>query len=102
MSAAAIVDYVQNVRERTMRLVRCIPPDKLDFTYSPGKFTLGDLMRHLATTERYVFAECLQDQPTRYAGCGKNLADGYQNIIAYMERLHQESMAIFSGFTEEQ
>ena len=36
-----------------MRVARCIPPDKIDWTYARAKFTLGDLLRHLAVTERY-------------------------------------------------
>ena len=44
--------YFCNVRERTMRVARCIPPDKIDWTYAPAKFTLGDLLRHLAVAER--------------------------------------------------
>jgi hypothetical protein len=40
--------YFGNVRERTMRVARWIPPDKLDWSYARGKFTLGDLLRHIA------------------------------------------------------
>ena len=92
--------YFQNVRERTMRVVRCIPADKLDWSYRPGKFSLGDLMRHLATVERYMFAENVQGKPSRYPGHGRELADGYENVMAFMERLHGESMEIFARLTD--
>ena len=92
--------YFQNIRERTMRVVRCIPPDKLDWSYRPGKFSLGDLMRHLAAVERYMFAENVQGKPSRYPGHGRELADGYENVIAFMERLHAESMEIFARLTD--
>jgi len=55
----------------------CVPLDKLDWTFREGKFTLGDLLRHMAAIERYMFAETIQDKPSRYAGCGKDLADGF-------------------------
>ena len=55
--------YFGNVRERTMRVARCIPPDKIDWTYAPGKFTLGDLLWHLAVAERYMWAENVQCGP---------------------------------------
>jgi uncharacterized damage-inducible protein DinB len=93
------LDYLDRVRQRTLRVVRCIPPDKLEWTYRDGKFTLGDLVRHLATIERYMFAETVAGRPSRYAGCGKELADGYAEVIALMERLHAESVAIFSSLT---
>jgi uncharacterized damage-inducible protein DinB len=88
--------YFGNVRERTMRVARCIPPDKIDWSYAPGKFTLGDLLRHIAVAERYMFAENVQGKTSRYTSHGKELADGFENILAFMERLHAESMEIFS------
>ncbi len=33
-----------------MRVARCIPPDKIDWTYAPAKFTLGDgVMKNFST-----------------------------------------------------
>jgi uncharacterized damage-inducible protein DinB len=96
-------DFLHNfeqVRGRTMRLVRCVPPDKIEWTCRTGEFTLGDLARHIAATERYVFAECAVGRPSRYKGCGRELADGRDNVVAFMERMHSESMEIFSGMTQ--
>ena len=45
-----------------MRVARCIPPDKID-CYAPAKFTLGDLLRHLAVAERYMWAKNVQGRP---------------------------------------
>jgi len=92
--------YFNNVRERTMRVARCIPPDKLDWSYAPGKFTLGDLLRHLAVIERDMYAENMQGKPSRYTSHSKELADGYENVLVFMERLHEESMDIFSKLTD--
>jgi len=93
--------YFGNVRERTMRVARCIPPDQLDWTYAPGKFTFGDLLRHLAVSERFMWAETLQGNKSRYTTHGRELADGYENVIGFMERLHAESMEIFAKFSDE-
>jgi uncharacterized damage-inducible protein DinB len=92
--------YFGNVRERTLRVARCIPPDKIDWTYAPGKFTLGDLLRHIAVAERYMWAETVQNKPCRFTTQGKELADGLENILAFMERLHAESMEIFSRLSD--
>jgi uncharacterized damage-inducible protein DinB len=97
-------DFLTNfeqVRGRTMGVVRAIPPGKLEWTCRPGDFTLGDLVRHIASTERYIFAECANGRPSLYKGCGRDLADGLENVIAFMERMHAESMDIFRGMTEE-
>jgi uncharacterized damage-inducible protein DinB len=93
--------YFRAVRERTMRVARLIPPDKIEWTYAPGKFTLGDILRHLAVAERYMWAENVQCQPSRYTTHGKELAEGYEQVIAFMEKLHTESMDIFRRLTDE-
>src|SRR5499427_1062394 len=92
--------YFGTVRERTMRVARCIPPDKIDWSYAPGKFTLGDLLRHIAVTERYLFAENIRGGTSRYVSLGKELADGLDNVLFFMDRLHQESMEIFSRLSD--
>jgi len=95
------LDYLDKVHQRTMRVARCIPPDKLDWTYREGKFSLGDLARHIVTINRYMFAETIQGKPSRYAGCGKELADGYENVLMFMEGLHRQSVEIFSRLSDE-
>ena len=92
--------YFLAVRERTLRVARLIPPDKIEWTYAPGKFTLGDILRHLAVAERYMWAENVQCQPSRYTTHGKELAEGYENVMAFMEKLHSESMDIFRRLTD--
>jgi hypothetical protein len=54
----SFLDYFSKIRERTMRVVACIPPDKIEWRAAADKFTLGDLARHIAATERNVFVEC--------------------------------------------
>jgi uncharacterized damage-inducible protein DinB len=93
--------YYEKVRHRTMRVVKCIPPQRLDWTYQDGKFTFGDLMRHLAATERFMFAENVQFRKSSYPGHGRELADGYDEVVGYMDKMHQESMGIFARLTDE-
>lgn len=94
------LQYFGNVRERTKRVVLVIPAEKIDWTYAPGKFTFGDLLRHIAVTERYMFAECVQGKPSRYTSHGKEFAEGRDDILSLMDRLHQESMDIFAALTD--
>jgi uncharacterized damage-inducible protein DinB len=94
------LQYFGNLRERTMRVARCVPADKVDWSYASGKFTVGDLLRHIAVTERYLFAENIQGRPSRYISHGKELAESLADILAFMERLHMESMTIFLSLTD--
>ncbi|MGA2810765.1 MAG: DinB family protein [Candidatus Acidiferrum sp.] len=94
--------YFDNVRERTLRVARSIPPDQVAWTYAAGKFTLGDLLRHLAVAERYMWAENVQGLPSRVRSHGPELAADLPAIFALMERLHAESMAIFRELSDQQ
>jgi uncharacterized damage-inducible protein DinB len=100
-TVTSFLEYFEKIRERSLRVIRCIPPDKIDWTYREGKFTFGDLIRHLACIERYMYAETVRLRPSSYPGCGKELADGYDDVLRFMNRLHAESMEIFRALTEE-
>ncbi len=84
-----------------MRISRSIPPDRLDWSFAAGKFTLGDLVRHIAAVNRHMFAETCRGNPSRYAGCGRELANGYDAVMDFAERMHGETMEIVRGLGAE-
>jgi uncharacterized damage-inducible protein DinB len=98
----SFLDYYGRLRERTRRVVLLIPPEYLEWTYKAGKFTLGDLVRHLATIERWLYAETVQGRPAAYPGCGTGLADGFDATIALFDDLHRQSVEIFGSLGPEQ
>jgi uncharacterized damage-inducible protein DinB len=95
------LDYWEKVRQRTLRVIARIPSEKIDWTCAEGKFSFADLVRHLAAIERFMYAENVQFKPSRYPGHGKELAEGPSHVLAYMERMHRESMDIFGRLTED-
>jgi uncharacterized damage-inducible protein DinB len=95
------LDYFERVRERTRRVIACIPPERLEWTHKPGAFTFGDLIRHLGAIERHMFAENSQCRPSRYPGHGRELAAGYEAVLAYLDEMHRQSMDIFRELTPE-
>ncbi|MGO9518084.1 MAG: DinB family protein [Candidatus Korobacteraceae bacterium] len=95
------LEYLDKVHQRTVRVAHCIPADKLEWSFREGKFTLGDLVRHIAAIERYMYAETIQGKPSRYAGCNRELADGLAEILLFQERTHRESVEIISRLTSE-
>jgi uncharacterized damage-inducible protein DinB len=98
----SFLDYFGKIRERTMQIVACIPPDKIEWRAVPDKFTLGDLARHIAATERTVFAECACGGRNRYAGCGRELAEGRDQVVRFMERMHSESRNMLTQLSNDQ
>ena len=95
------LDDLDKVQQRTIRVARCIPADKLDWSYAEGKFSLGDLVRHMGAIERYMFVETVCGRPSRYAGCGRELADGYDQVLDYIGRLRVQSLEILSSLRDE-
>ncbi|MBI3518093.1 MAG: DinB family protein [Bacteroidetes bacterium] len=95
------LSYYEKTRQVTLKVIRVIPPDKLNWSYMPGKFTFADLVRHIAAIERYVFAETVIGNPPSYQGCGKELADGYEGIVSYFDTMHAQSVAIFKAMNDE-
>ncbi|MTI30815.1 DinB family protein, partial [Xanthovirga aplysinae] len=81
---------------RTERLFQYIPEDKIEWTYQAGKFTIGDIIRHLALIERKMYVENIQQRPSLYNGCGIEYANGFEEVIQFYRNMHQESLAIFS------
>jgi uncharacterized damage-inducible protein DinB len=95
----SFLTYFEKVRERTLRVARCIPPDHLEWRYRVGTFSFGDILRHLGAIERYMFAENAVLRPSRYPGHGRELADGYEEVFAYLNRMHAEAVKIFAGLS---
>jgi uncharacterized damage-inducible protein DinB len=55
-SGAELVEYWRGVRERTRRAAHRIPESELEWSPAPGRWTIGDLVRHLAAIERDMYA----------------------------------------------
>jgi uncharacterized damage-inducible protein DinB len=101
-SAAEFVDYWRGVRKRTTRVIERIPEMDLEWAPAPGRWTFGDIVRHLAGIERDMYAENVSGRPVRYPGHGRELAEGFAAVRAYHDRKHEESVAIFAQLTPEQ
>jgi uncharacterized damage-inducible protein DinB len=91
--------YFSRVRERTRRVAACIPAAQIEWTYKEGAFTLGDLVRHIAVTERCIWAETVHNRPVTYVSHGRELADGRDAVLTLLDRLHEESLAQFRALT---
>ncbi|MCT2560455.1 DinB family protein [Chryseobacterium herbae] len=100
-SVQSFIDYYEKVRVRTLRLIEVVPPEHLDFSYKQGKFTIGDQIRHIASIERYMYGETILGKKSAYQGCGKELADGYDNILAFFNEMHRQTIEIISGLSDE-
>lgn len=99
--AEEFVRYYARVRGRTRAVVERVPENRWDWTETPGRFTPGDLVRHLAATERWMFGENVQGRPSRYPGHTADVAQGHATPLDYMDHLHAKSLQIFRGLNGE-
>jgi uncharacterized damage-inducible protein DinB len=97
---APFLEYLDRVHERTRRIVLLVPPAELEWSPAAGKFSFGDLVRHLAGIERYMYGETVHDRASAYPGHDRTLADGWQATLTYYDRLHAEARALFRELTD--
>jgi uncharacterized damage-inducible protein DinB len=95
--AKSFLSYWRNARVRTLRILQQLPPEDLEWSLAPGKFSFGDALRHLAAVERFVFVESAAGRPLAYPGHSEELASGIPAVCSYMDRLHSESQEIISS-----
>lgn len=98
---ATFLGYLDKVHARTRRVALLVPADDLEWAPAPGRFTFGDIVRHLAGIERWMYAETVHGRRSRYGGHGRELADGLEATMAYHDRLHAESRALFAELSDE-
>lgn len=93
-SSESFLAYFEGVRRRTRAVAERIPADRIEWRPAPGRFSPGDLVRHIAATERWMWGENVRLRPSRYPGHGTELADGKVEVLAYLDRMHEETVAI--------
>jgi uncharacterized damage-inducible protein DinB len=89
--------YWRRIRERTLRVAARVPATRFEEPPRPGAFSCGDLLRHLAALERFMFVENALQRPSRYPGHGRDLADGREATLELAARLHAESLTLLAG-----
>jgi uncharacterized damage-inducible protein DinB len=97
--AGEFVEYFEGIRARTRRVIECIPPERFEWAPDGDRWSFADLVRHLAATERFMFAENVAGRPSAYPGCGRELADGREAVVAWFEAMHEEAVAIFAALS---
>lgn len=99
-STDRFVRYWQSIHSRSQRVIACIREEDLEWSPRRGSWSCGDLVRHLATIERYMFVETAAGRKSAYAGNERAQASGLAATHALYDRLHAESVAIVAAFPD--
>jgi uncharacterized damage-inducible protein DinB len=96
----SFVDYWRHARGRTLRVLDRLPEAELEWSYAAARFTFGDLFRHLAGIERFMYAENVCGRPSGYPGHSQALAGGLAGVRRYVDQCHAESLEIFQSLSD--
>lgn len=94
------LEYYEDTRSITNKVLAAIPHDKLDWTYRESKFTIGDLIRHIAAIERFVFAEMAIGHKPCYKGCKSDITIGYNSVFDYFGAMHVQTIKILETISD--
>src|SRR5690606_17273796 len=81
--------------------VACIPDEQMEWRHAPGRFSFGDLVRHVAALERHMFAENVAGRPSSYPGHGRELADGASDVRRFFEEMHAQTLDILRALSDD-
>ena len=98
----SFLSFYRSVRKRTRAAVLSIPVEHLEWRPRPDLFGPGDLVRHIAAAERWMYVENVLGRPSVYPGYGPELAAGLEGVVAYMDATHEDSTRLLSDLTPEQ
>jgi uncharacterized damage-inducible protein DinB len=98
----SFLKYFESVRTRTRNLAVYVPEEYLEWRSAEGRFSSGDLLRHIAAAERWMWAENARLNPSKYPGHGQELASGLDQVLSYMDSAHSETIKILRDLTPEQ
>ncbi|MGE7908786.1 DinB family protein [Lysinibacillus xylanilyticus] len=78
------VKYLDGVHKRTMQYMKAIPDELLDWKPSEDKFSIGDLLRHIASS-RLMFLGIFEHGSWTYAGHDISKGASLEDISNYLE-----------------
>jgi hypothetical protein len=93
--------YFDRLRKRKLHVFEYVPPAKIEWRPAPGRFSFGDMLRHLSALERYMYVENAFGRPSQYPGHHQSLASGYDNVVSYAKNLHRETLEMLSNLSNE-
>ena len=91
-SPRAFADYFDGVRRRTVGFFRIIPADRVDWAPEDGEYTCGDIVRHVAASER-MFTGAVCDAAWTYGGHERAKAPTLEAALADLDAAHAECSA---------
>jgi uncharacterized damage-inducible protein DinB len=84
-----------------MAVAALVPAGDIDWTPGAGVMTFGDLMRHLAVCERWLFVEVALGRASRYRSHDRSLAPALTHVLQLLTDLHDDAMTELQAISDE-
>lgn len=108
-----VLPAIRELGDEFIALVESIPPEKYDYAYAPGKWTLKEVFQHIIDTERIMSYRALcvarkeeQSLPgfeeNDYAANSNAASRDWNDMIGEFRVIRQASGYLFASFNEEQ
>lgn len=89
VSIQNLISYLNGVRKRTRSYIQQVPESLLDWRVAEGKFSIGDLLRHLGSCE-VMFYQAFRSGEWKYPGHDEDKGKTLAEINHYLESCHQK------------
>lgn len=96
-----LVSHFDNVRKRTLNYLAVVPEELFDWRPNDEKFSIGDIVRHLGSTE-LMFYHLIKEGEWKYNGHGKEKGETMQEAVRYLAECHETVMAGLRQLSDEQ
>ena len=89
-SVREFTEYFEGVRRRTRQFCTTVPADAVDWAPKAGEYSCGDIVRHLAATER-MFTGVVADGVWRYGGHERERAATLEAALRLLDAEHADA-----------
>jgi uncharacterized damage-inducible protein DinB len=108
-----IMQAFSNQSKILIHFLETIPPDKYDYCYAKGKWTIKEVLQHIIDAERVFLYRALcfaRKDPTPLPGFDENVFAefskannrSWENLVEELKIVRRSSELLFSSFDEEQ
>ncbi|KKX54896.1 DinB family protein [Brevibacillus borstelensis] len=87
-----LISHFEGVRKRTLKYLGQLPEGVIDWRPDEGKFSIGDIIRHLGSAELMFFHAITQNE-WKYDGHGPEKGKTLAEAIHYLEQCHATVLA---------
>ena len=91
----SFLNYFSSIRRRTVTYIRTLPPERIDWAPQEGEFTCGDLIRHMAASEK-MFAGGIATGQWRYPGHQRQAGESLETLLTELESSHTEAVEMLN------